>query len=306
MGFPSWSAAPSPPRTSGPANWALEPAGRGAQTRAMTTIYLQHRPPPPLAAFVETLWYWEGAPPPHRKDVIMPSPAPALLISMTADELDWYDGDSYATRNVLRGIAITGTQARSFAINAHQPRMMGVKFRPGGAWPFFGPGASAFHNTHLSLDDLWGRDAERLQQRLIQAPTPADKFRILEAALIAKAARPFAHHPAVALALHAFTRRPRVSVAATAREAEVSAKRFIHLFTQEVGMAPKAYLRIGRFHKVLARIVHAPHVDWAETVERAGYYDQSHFIREFREFSGLTPSEYVRRCGPYADHVPLT
>ena len=71
-------------------------------------------------------------------------------------------------------------------------------------------------------------------------------------------------------------------------------------------MTPKTYLRVTRFQRVLDRVHKAQSVDWMEEVERHGYYDQPHFIREFREFSGFTPTEYFRLRGPYLQHVPLT
>jgi AraC-like DNA-binding protein len=91
-------------------------------------------------------------------------------------------------------------------------------------------------------------------------------------------------------------RRPS-SVAALAAEAEMSHKKFIRLFTDEVGFTPKIYLRVARFQRVL---------ETGDAVEQGGYFDQSHFIRDFREFSGLTPTEYLIRRGPYLQHVPLT
>lgn len=267
--------------------------------------YLQHRPAPPLDRFIENLWYWEGDAPGHPKDTIMASGRVGILINLTHDELAWYDGDRFARRNTLKGVSLCGTHSRAFAIDAHQPHMLGVQFRPGGSFPFFAPSARHFRDTHISLDDVWGADAERLHQRLVQAPTPRAKFEILEAALIALAPRPLERHPAVALALTRLTGGRPTSVAALAAEAEVSHKTFIRLFAEEVGFTPKLYLRVARFQRVLAAIFQAPEVDWGDAVEQGGYFDQSHFIRDFREFSGLTPTEYLIRRGPYLQHVPL-
>jgi methylphosphotriester-DNA--protein-cysteine methyltransferase len=71
-------------------------------------------------------------------------------------------------------------------------------------------------------------------------------------------------------------------------------------------MTPKAYLRIARFQRVLEHVHAARRIDWMGVVERHGYYDQPHFIREFREFSGFAPTEYFRLRGPNLQHVPLT
>jgi len=269
-------------------------------------IYVHRAPQPPLDRFIETFWYWQADAPGHAKDTIMASGRLGVLVNLNRDYLNWYDGDGFARNNGLKGIALCGCQTTAFAIDAHQPHMMGAQFRAGGAYPFFAPPAREFVDVHLSLADVWGADAERLHHRLVQAPTPQDKFEILESALIAAAPREFERHPAVALALARFHRAPhRTSVRAVADEAEVSHKKFIRLFTEEVGFTPKLYLRVQRFQRVLRAIHLAPAVDWCDVVERFGYYDQSHFIREFGEFSGLSPTKYFASRGPYLQHVPL-
>jgi AraC-like DNA-binding protein len=267
--------------------------------------YLTYVPPPPLSAFIQNFWYWEGEAPGHAKDTIMASGRVGILINLKSDELSWYDGARFANRNALKGISLCGTHAQAFAIDAHQPHVLGVQFRPGGSFPFFAAPARDFRDSHISLDQIWGADAERLHQRLVQAPTPRDKFEILEAALIALAPREFTRHPAVAMALTRVTGSRVTSVATLAAEAEVSHKKFIRIFTDEVGFTPKLYLRVARFQRVLAHIHRAPDVDWGDAVERGGYFDQSHFIRDFRQFSGLTPTDYLIRRGPYLQHVPL-
>jgi AraC-like DNA-binding protein len=262
--------------------------------------------PAPLGRFVDFLWYWEGDPADHAKEAITASSTCGILISLRADELCYYDGDGYRRRNPLKGIAINGPTSGHFAIDAFQPHMMGVAFKPGGAFPFVGPAVHEFRDAHISLEDVWGAEAERLHQRLVQAPTPDDKFDILSDGLLRIAPRTLEHHPAVELALCRFDKRPhRASVAATAREAEVSQKKFIRLFNDAVGMTPKLYLRVARFQRVVERIQYLPDVDWGDVVERHGYYDQSHFIRDFRDFTGLAPTEWLKRRGPYAHHIPL-
>jgi AraC-like DNA-binding protein len=270
--------------------------------------YVTAIPPAPLDRFIENFWYWEGEAPGHAKDTIMASGRMGLLINLKADRLSWYGGERFAECNKLKGIALCGTHSAAFAINAHQPHMMGAQFRAGGVFPFFRQPSCEFENAHLSLEDIWHpAEAERLHQRLVQAPTPQDKFEILQAALIAAAPREFAHHPVVAEALPHMTRAPhRVTVAGLAARAGVSHKRFIRLFTDAVGFTPKLYLRVTRFQRVIARIHAIPEVDWGDVVEFHGYFDQSHFIRDFRQFSGLTPTDYLIRRGPHLQHVPLT
>jgi AraC-like DNA-binding protein len=262
--------------------------------------------PPPLDRFIELLWYWEGEPLDYAKDTILASSGTGLMINLAEDRLGWYDGEGFTASHRMRGIGIGGPQSHAIAIDAFQHRMMGVQFRPGGAWPFFGPAASAFADRHVALDDVWGADAERLHQRLVAAPAPENKFDILLAALLGRAPKEFRHHPAVSHALRSFARAPhRIRVETVARETDLSAKKFIQVFSEQVGFRPKLYLRILRFQRALLQISAARHVDWGDVVERNGYYDQSHFIRDFGEFSGLSPGVYLRRRGPHLQHVPM-
>lgn len=267
-------------------------------------IYKTFAPPAPFDGLIENLWYWEGDDPGHAKDTIMASGRLGLMVNLKEDALRWYDGEGFARPNRTDGIAVCGIHSTHFAIDAHQPNNMGVHFKPGGAFAFFGGSAREFANAHVALADAWGAAAaRRLHQRLVQAPTPQDKIDILFRA-VAERFSERARHPAVELALARFARRG-VSIAAVAREAEISQKRLIGLFADEVGMTPKSYLRVTRFQRVLTRVHKAERVDWMEEVERHGYYDQPHFIREFKEFSGFTPGEYFKRRGPYLQHVPL-
>jgi AraC-like DNA-binding protein len=268
-------------------------------------VYKTFVPPRPFDTFIENIWYWRGFDPGHAKDTIMASGRIGLMVNLDRDALAWYGGERYATRNVLSGIGLCGTHTRTFAIDAFQPHMAGVQFKPGGAFAFFGGSVREFGDVHISLADIWGRDAERLHQRAVQAPTPEHTMDVLFRAMVVRFLER-GHDPAVEIALRLFGRAPhRVSVTSVARRAEVGPKKLIRLFAEEVGMTPKTYLRVARFQRVLERVHAAESVDWMEIVERHGYYDQPHFIREFKEFSGFTPSEYFRLRGPHLQHVPL-
>lgn len=271
-------------------------------------MYVTWKPPAPFDRFIENVWYWEAdGHPEHVKDTIMASGRMALLINLLEDELRWYGGETFGTRNNLRGIGLSGPQSRCFAIDAFQQKMMGVQFHPGGTWPFFGPVAMDFHDIHISLADFWGGNrAHSLHMQLIETPGIAEKIRIVFEALVSHAARDFAHDAAVSFALAEFHRAPLSSrVAHTAAKADISQKKLIRLFSEQVGYTPKLYLRVARFQRLLDSVWNAPMVDWAELAAAHGYYDQPHLTRDFREFSGFTPGEYLRRRGPFQQHVPL-
>jgi AraC-like DNA-binding protein len=141
---------------------------------------------------------------------------------------------------------------------------------------------------------LWGRSARELRERLCEAATPAKRFRILEQTLSAHLFRPLEHHYAVAAALDEFGRPgARPMVREMARKIGLSQRRFIRAFAAEVGLTPKLLGRIQRFQRAVT-FVSASSIapDWAGLSLKCGYFDQSHLISDFLEFSGLTPTEY--------------
>jgi len=271
-------------------------------------IYETWTPPAPLDRFIQNLWYWETDDPPgYAKDTIMASAHMGILINLREDELRWYNGERFHNRHKLRGIALCGTHAKNFAIDALQPRMMGVRFQPGGAWPFFGPTGMDFYNSHISLEDFWGNNrAHSLHMQLVETKGIAAKFKVLLNALLQHAPRPLEHTAAVSMALQRFDRAPlSARVKRTADDLDLSQKKFIRHFVQEVGFTPKLYLRVKRFQHLLDKVWTLPAVDWAPLAAEHGYYDQPHLIRDFREFCGFTPTQYLALRGPYQQHLPL-
>jgi AraC-like DNA-binding protein len=65
------------------------------------------------------------------------------------------------------------------------------------------------------------------------------------------------------------------------------------------------FARVCSFQRAIDWIGHKPAVDWADAAVACGYYDQAHFIHEFRAFSGLTPASYLEKRGPFLNYLAL-
>jgi AraC-like DNA-binding protein len=182
---------------------------------------------------------------------------------------------------------------------------MGAAFRRGGGFPFFRLPAGELHNAQVSLDVLWGAKAAELRERLLEAQTPDARFQILEQALFEQAAR-FTRHPAVALALTEFGKVPQPrKIGDVTDQIGLSPRRFIQVFNDEVGLTPKLFCRVRRFQEVLRVIRQKPVIDWAGVASDCGYFDQAHFIHDFRAFSGINPTTYAAHKGEFTNHVAI-
>jgi AraC-like DNA-binding protein len=177
---------------------------------------------------------------------------------------------------------------------------MGASLRAGAAGALLGVPVSELADRHIAIADLWGRRGRELHERLAETTTPQGAFEILEAALAARLRRPLLLHPAVAHALRAGS-VGALHVNEIQRETGYSAKHFIALFRAAVGLTPKQYLRIQRFGRVLQQLAAGPPVTLGDLAAAAGYSDQSHLTREFRELAGITPTQY-RPAGARSEH----
>lgn len=72
-----------------------------------------------------------------------------------------------------------------------------------------------------------------------------------------------------------------------------------------MGLTPKVYSRIQRFHGVLRQVHASSAVEWADVACRCGYYDQAHFVRDFQEFAGLNPTHFLRQTVGDPKFIPL-
>jgi AraC-like DNA-binding protein len=251
----------------------------------------------PLIDFVDNFWLYDGYTQPHFKERILPSGTIELVISLRDDELRIYEAAQPERCNRFSGALVSGAYGGFFVIDtAEEVSIMGVHFKPGGAFPFLGLPAGELADTHVNLETLWGRSAVELRERLCGAATPLERFRLLEDALLAHLFRPLEHHYAVPTALDAFGQPDaHATVRGVARHIGLSQRRFIQVFTEEIGLTPKLFSRVQRFQRTIALVRQATTPDWARLAVDCGYFDQSHLIRDFLMFSGFSPADYLRQ-----------
>jgi AraC-like DNA-binding protein len=263
---------------------------------------------PPLADFVDMLWLYEGDEmPAYAVERRLPDGAITLTVNLRDDMIRLYNRHAQHRFQSCRGIVIGGAHSESVLLDtASMTSMLGVQFKPGGAFPFLPFPADELQNQVISLDALWGAEALDLRGRLIAANTTAQRFAVMEQFLLARLAHSRIAHPAVAFALDTFrSLSPRFSIAAVTEQIGLSQTRFIQVFREAVGLTPKQYCCVQRFQEALRLVEQGTPERWADIALSCGYFDQAHFIHDFRAFTGLTPGAYHALRGAYRNHVPL-
>jgi AraC-like DNA-binding protein len=275
------------------------------------SLYRTYTPHPPLSDFVEAFWLYDGYPLRHAKERRLPDGAMELVINLREDRFRVYDRQDHEQFQSFHGCLIVGAHSECSIIDtACQASIMGVHFKPGGAFPFLTLPAGELQNLQVSLDTLWGEAANDLRDQLLDAETLETRFHILEQSLLARVTRPPMRHPAVAFALKEFQGasalpNPR-SISDVTERIGLSSRRFIQVFCEEVGLTPKQFCRVQRFQEALGLIERREQIEWADIALTCGYFDQAHFNHDFRAFSGLNPGTYLTHRSEHHNHVLLS
>ena len=163
---------------------------------------------------------------------------------------------------------------------------------PLGAYTLFGPAVADVGESIVGLEELVGADARLLDERIQSAPTWSERARQLDAFLLDRWARGPQPSSEVSEAWDLLVQSGGTStIAEIAREVGWSHKHLITKFKQQVGVAPRLAARLLRLSRVWRHIKTGQ--SWARIAAESGYADQSHLVREFRQFTGTTPGALI-------------
>lgn len=278
------------------------------ESRAKPLATLSRVPTPPLRPFVSMLWAMEGmeAPPgTSGRELVLPTGSVHLVFRLGDLPLRLFKERGDAVGRIVGRSVIGGARAGPYLRDVSMAGpSVGALLRPGAAELIVGAPAGALSHAHTPLEDVWGAGAVAgIRERLSASPSAAARIELLEAVLAARLPRLRGIDPLVAHALTRFGASCRVGD--VVRDSGWSHRHFTAIFREAVGLGPKTYCRVLRFGRVLDRLASESSVAWADLAAAEGYADQPHFIREFREFAGLSPGSYRKRAPAYPRHVPV-
>lgn len=265
-------------------------------------------PGAPLSDFVALLWISEAGEGTHPRERILPTATAEIIVALDDVPMPVWERSERSPPQTFRDALVSGPRSSFIVIdNPARSTFAGIHFLPGGALPFFDLPVDEIRGLHVPLGDLWGRAAAELRERLLEVRTVPARMDAMEAFLRDRVRGGLWRHVGVRAALRLFGGGGSAPpVAEVVDRVGMSHRAFAARFRAEVGLPPKLYCRVRRFQEVVRRVAAGAPLDWSRVALDCGYYDQPHFIHDFREFSGLTPLEYAARRGSQPNHVALT
>jgi AraC-like DNA-binding protein len=259
--------------------------------------YVEQRPSRALAPYVEALWWM------HDRSPAPAAPAERILPDGCL-ELVLHLGDPFAAG---ADAAALGRQPAALLVGqltgplflrrGAQVETMGIRFRPGGAWPFVGPCVHELTGHAVAADALWGAGGSELWESVATARGRAQQALAAERWLrrrLRGAGDPDAATDVAVRALRAG--RGALPVSALAALSGLSPRQLERRFRARVGLPPKALARVLRFQAVLEAAGRGG-ASWVSLALDHGYFDQPHLVRDFRLLGGDSPARLLTGLG---------
>lgn len=205
-------------------------------------------------------------------------------------------GEGEAFSSFVAGLTDTYTHVASVG----PAYTLQIDFTPLGAYLFFGMPMHLLANRVVTPGDIDNALGACFIEQLYETPSWEQRFACLDQLILKRLTS--SRDRSVDIVAWAWRQlhdsRGSVAIGVLADEAGCSAKHFIAQFREQLGLPPKALARMLRFDHVVSLLDRDTIPDWPMLARQCGYYDQAHFIKDFRRFAGVTPGEYHRRLLP--------
>ncbi|HSP98727.1 MAG TPA: helix-turn-helix domain-containing protein, partial [Candidatus Dormibacteraeota bacterium] len=245
--------------------------------------------PPLLAGLVDRFWYSSGSAALPRKR-IFPNGMVELIVTL-GEPMRLVEG-----KGIDRFVAGTLSGLHSAPITLEMgasQETLGLRLRPAGAYALLARPMGELSDLTLNLDQLVGRVARELVDRLQGAASIGERFQLVHDWVRVRVCRTRAIEPAVAWSAAQIERSAgNVPIADLRAETGLSKTRLVSRFREQIGFSPKRYARVLRFRRALA-LLHQGALPAVEVALEAGYYDQPHMVADFRTMAGMTPRQFA-------------
>ena len=256
--------------------------------------YEEFPPAPQLRDHVRCIWRFEAGPPKSGR-------APERIVPDGRCELVLHYGDLFmesgedGLEQVQPRALFAGQLSRPLWLRpTGHAGVIGVRFNPAGVRGFLGFAVGEVTDRRVALHSLWPEEARALTAAIARADSP-ERIEIAQRFVAERIALHAVNidEPIARAAAEIEAQQGRCSVEDIIGRSGLGRRQFERRFRDAVGLSPKRFANVLRLRSVFEVLQANPRSDWTDAALAAGYFDQSHLIREFRRFVGCTPAQFV-------------
>ena len=254
--------------------------------------YTEYKPHPFLSDYIECYWSaYAERPPFSEQESLIPDGTIEMMFNFGDNYFQIVDGE----KKLIKGSHVIGIRREALKISQTSKQdFFCIRYRPGGTYPFFGIPAHLFANGFFSLEELIGPSYKAIEEKLYGIQDNNKRVEIIEDYLFKKFNERPEDHGFVKHCLDLLNCTDRMKIVGLAEQFNTNYKTIERKFDKVVGLTPSHYLKIRRFNRALLSIYSLNYKTLTDAALDSGYYDQSHFNREFRQLTGLRPGEFLR------------
>ena len=168
-----------------------------------------------------------------------------------------------------------------------------VCFRPNGFLPFTTASIKSMENTAVPLQELFGVSGQQYGEQILKANSTVERIQISESFLLTKLTEAGTFDSLVESTIDTiFSAGGRLSVSELSDIKQVSRRQLVRKFSSTIGLSPKQLSKTVRLQAALKTLLVKEDANFTSLAYENEYFDQAHFIKDFKEFTGLTPKEF--------------
>ena len=259
--------------------------------------YQKHTPSKLLANFVHCYFVWRSKALTHQLQIDSPPAAfPAIVFNFGGSSKLLSGNDTPSEYVEVPRVFLSGQSIRNYTILIDPPiEQIGIVFRPTALHRLYGLNMYEFTNGRLQLEDVLPHQFKFLADELTTVASDDMRIGLIEKTLLKHVREAGDNYDGVDHAANVIIDRiGDCTISDLIGESFMSRRKFERHFFRRVGLSPKYFARIRRYGYLCSRMAGKRDVKWTDLLYGAGYYDQSHFIKDFKEFSGMVPEKYLQ------------
>lgn len=253
--------------------------------------YQVYQPQEKLSRYVKCYWSLENAGDmPHLRERVFPDGCIELIVNYGDLMRKFENGvEEIQQRHFIHG------QLRKFMEleSTGKIGIFSVRFQPAGLQPFIGFNVNELTEKTMGFNEIWKDTGQRLQQQMQSANHTAERIAVIESFLLQRLSESKKTDMAISWCVDEIIASDgMVTIDELSEKFHLGKRHLERKFLSSVGLSQKLYSRIVRFNNALQLIENKDFRTFTHVAHEGGFYDQAHFIRDFREFTGLNPKQY--------------